>query len=113
MSSVAVFSTRLTDALNNSGLTTNEWSTANAIRLIGIFSDTIIDSIANGEEISLGKLGKFVHHVSDERTFSNNLQGGKKTRVPRRIKVRFEPSIHMKKRLEGLEQLMIELGHEE
>ena len=105
----ALFTTRLQQRLNKAfpgGL----WTPANTQSLIGIMAETVLDAVANGEEIQFGRLGKFTHKVQDERIFVDNLRGGGKRKVPRRVRFLFEASGHSEDQMRKLERLISEFG---
>lgn len=105
---MSVFITRLTKALQQHD--TGDWTPTRVKRVIDVVSEVLVDAVSNGEEIQIGKLGRFSHIVQKERTTVNNLpnQLGART-TPKKLKIKFEPSGHTKSKLQLLEKRLHEL----
>lgn len=88
---------RIADFLNDQrhpGLSGEfSWSPAAVQRVLGAVSEVILDALAEGEEVQLGKLGKFYPRVLDERIVAKNYDDeGEKTNIPRRVRLGFDPT---------------------
>lgn len=103
----ALFTTRLQQKLNKA-FPGHTWSTSNTASLIALMGECILDAVANGEEIQFGRLGKFAHKVQDERVFVDNLRGGGKRKIPRRVRFQFEASSHADDKMKTLERFLSE-----
>ena len=87
-----------------------QWSAALVQRVLGAAAEAIIESVANGEEVQLGKLGRFYPKVMDERTLTSNLKGDPEVvTVPRRAKLEFDPTSYADWKVRELFPLVEEL----
>ena len=87
-----------------------QWSAALVQRVLGAAAEAIIESVANGEEVQLGKLGRFYPKVMDERTLTSNLKGDPEVvTVPRRAKLEFDPTSYADGKVRELFPLVEEL----
>ena len=93
----AILYTRLATALNKKKLPEGfPWNSSTAHKLVLAISDILIDAVVNGEEITLGHLGKFKHKMKAPKTWKDNLHGGVLKSRPRRVALEFEPSTALK-----------------
>ena len=103
----AILYARLATVLNKKKLPEGSlWNASTTHKLVLAISDILMDAVINGEEITLGHLGKFKHKVKAPKTWVDNLHGGQLKSRPRRVALEFEPSVNLKtKFLKFSEQL--------
>lgn len=77
-----------------------DWNAALIQRVLGAVSEVILDSVAHGEEVQLGRLGVFFPKILDERVVVSNLPGvSEKHPIPRRAKMAFVASQYADSRM--------------
>lgn len=90
-----------------------QWSVALVQRVLGAAAEAILESVANGEEVQFGRLGRFCPKVLEERTFKTNNLGNDKVpeevTVPRRVKLEFESTSYADTRVKELFALIQKL----
>ena len=87
-----------------------DWNPALVHRVAGALVDVILEAVAEGEEIQLGKLGRFYPKVYAERMVAQNLGDGEKKAIPKRVRVEFEPTAHATAKMEDLFELVEEVA---
>lgn len=79
-----------------------EWSPVLVQRVLGAASEVILDAVAHGEEVQLGRVGLFYPKVVEAKTVVSNLNGGKEIDVPRRIKLGFDATTQAEQKIQSL-----------
>lgn len=69
-----------------------QWTPTLIQRVLGATAETIIDAVASGEEVQLGKLGRFFPKALEERVIKSNLADKPELVIPKRLKLDFEPT---------------------
>ena len=89
----AILYIRLATILNKKKLPEGfPWNASTTHKLVLAISDILVDAVTNGEEITLGHLGKFKHKVKAPKSWRDNLRSGELKTRPRRVALEFEPS---------------------
>ena len=87
-----------------------QWSATIIQRVLAATAEVIIEAVANGEEVQLGRLGRFYPKVTDERTVVNNLvPTAERVSIPRRMRVEFDPTPYAEAKVKDLFNLVEEL----